>query len=160
LHDVVTTFRRPIFGMTDLDVQSFCAVLFVVTVLLCTGAAAVHMRRKDPRFLIALVAPWVLFTTLLTQMTARYTVLPAVIGSLLIGVSAELSLLPFLQTVLACVMLGNQMLGTDSNAAPVAFSITHPTYPDLGWLMVLLAAVFLCSALMPSWRWRRRVEVV
>jgi len=160
LHDVVTTFKRPIFGMTELDVQSFCAVIFIVTVLLCTVAAAVHMRRKDPRFLIALVAPWVLFTTLLTQMTARYTLLPAVVGSLLIGVSAEMSLLPFLQTVLACAMLGNQMLQTNSSQAPVAFSITHPTYPDLGWLMVLLAAVFLCSALMPSWRWRRGVEVV
>jgi hypothetical protein len=160
LHDVVTTFKRPIFGMTELDVQSFCAVIFVATVLLCAVAAAVHVRRKDPRFLIALVAPWVLFTTLLTQMTARYTVLPAVIGSLLIGVSAEMSLLPFLQTVLACVMLGNQMLGTNSDAAPVAYSITRPTYPDLGWLMVLLAAVFLCSALMPSWRRARGVEVV
>jgi hypothetical protein len=160
LHDVVTTFKRPIFGMTELDVQSFCAVIFIVTVLLCTVAAAVHMRRKDPRFLIALVAPWVLFTTLLTQMTARYTLLPAVVGSLLIGVSAEMSLLPFLQTVLACVMLGNQMLDVNSSGAPVALSITHPTYPDLGWLMVLLAAVFLCSALMPSWRWRRAVEVV
>jgi len=160
LHDVVTTFKRPIFGMTELDVQSFCAVIFAAAVLLCTAAAAVHLRRKDPRFLIALVAPWVLFTTLLTQMTARYTTLPAVMGSLLIGVSAEMSLLPFLQTVLACAMLGNQMLQTNSSQAPVAFSITHPTYPDLGWLMVLLAAVFLCSALMPTWRWRRGVEVV
>jgi hypothetical protein len=160
LHDVVTTFKRPSFGMTGLDVQSFCAVIFIVAVLLCTVAAAVHMRRKDPRFLITLVAPWVLFTTLLTQMTARYTVLPAVIASLLVGVSAEMSLLPFLQTVLACVMLGNQMLGGDSTQAPVAYSITHPTYPDLGWLMVLLAAVFLCSALMPTWSWRRAAEVV
>jgi hypothetical protein len=42
----------------------------------------------------------------------------------------------------------------------VAFSITQPTYPELGWLTVLLAAVYLVSALMPSMKWRRPVEVL
>jgi hypothetical protein len=160
LHDTVTTLNLPFAGPTPIDMQTFCGSLFAIAILLCTVAAAMHMRRKDPRFLIVLVTPWVLFTVLLTQMTARYTTLPAMIGSLLIGVSAELSLLPFLQTVLAGVMLGNQMLMMNSDTAPVAVSITQPTYPDLGWLSVLLAAVFLVSALMPTMRWRRAVEVL
>ena len=150
LHDLVTTLNVPFFGPTALDVQGFCGTIFTVVLLLCTIAAAVHMRRKDPRFLIVLVTPWVLFTVLLTQMTARYMTLPAVVGSLLVGISAEMSLLPFLQTVLATLMLGNQMLDFSTDTAPVAFSMTQPTYPDLGWLTVLLAAVFLVSALMPS----------
>ncbi len=160
LHDFVTTLHLPFLGPMTLDMQGFCGTIFTVALLLCTIAAAVHMRRKDPRFLIVLVAPWVLFTVLLTQMTAHYMTLPAVVGSLLIGISAEMSLLPFLQTVLATLMLGNQMLDFSTDTAPVAYSITQPTYPDLGWLTVLLAAVFLVSALMPSWKWRRPVEVL
>jgi len=159
LHDHVTTLKLPFFGATDLDVQEFCAWIYSAAALLCAAAAAMHMRRRDPRFLIALVAPWVLFTTLLTQMTARYTVLPAVIGSSLIGISAEMSLLPFLQTVLACAMLGNQMMLLHPGTSPVALSITQPTHPALGWAMMLVAAIFLLSAMVPSRRPPAQVEV-
>jgi hypothetical protein len=159
LHDHVATLNF-LHSSFDLDVQGFCGAIYVVCALLCAGAAAMHMRRNDARFLITLVAPWVLFTILLTQMTARYTVLPAVIASSLVGISVEMSLLPFLQTVLACVMLGNQTLGQNTSTAPIAFSITQPTYPDLGWMTVLLAVVFLVCALVPSMRWRRGVEVL
>lgn len=160
LHDHVTTLNLPFFGTTDLDVQEFCAWIYSAAALICTAAAAMHMRRRDPRFLIALVAPWVLFTTLLTQMTARYTVLPAVIGSSLIGISAEMSLLPFLQTVLACTMLGNQMMLLHPGTSPVALSITQPTHPALGWAMMLVAAIFLLSAMMPTRRPPAQIEVV
>lgn len=159
LHDHVTTLN--LFGHPfDLDVQGFCGLIYFACMALCAIGGAIHMRRNDARFLIVLVAAWVLFTVLLTQMTARYTVLPAVMASSLVGISAEMSLLPFLQTVLACVMLGNQTLAANTSTAPIAFSITQPTYPDLGWLTVLLAAVFLVCAVIPSFRWRRAVEVL
>jgi hypothetical protein len=157
LHDHVTTWNLPFLGVMDLDIQQFCAWIYFASVMLCTIAAAMHMRRRDPRFLIALIAPWVLFTTLLTQMTARYTVLPAVIGSSLIGISAEMSLLPFLQTVLACTMLGNQMMLLNPNTSPIALSLTQPTHPALGWGMMLVAAIYLVSVMIPS---RRRVALI
>jgi hypothetical protein len=97
---------------------------------------------------------------LLTQMAARYTALPALVSATLIGVSAEMSLLAFFQTVLGCVMLGNQMLNIYNDTAPIALSITHPTYPEMGWLTVALAGVFLCCALIPTMTWRRKVEVI
>jgi hypothetical protein len=152
LHDHVTTLNLPFLGTTDLDVQKFCAWIYFASAMMCTVAAAMHMRRRDPRFLIALAAPWVLFTTLLTQMTARYTVLPAVIGSSLIAISAEMSLLAFLQTVLACTMLGNQMMLLYPSTSPVALSITQPTHPALAWGMMLVAAIYLVSAMIPSRR--------
>lgn len=160
LHDHVTTLKFPIFGTTDLDVQGFCGLIYFATATLCAAAAAMHLRRRDVRFLIALAAPWVLFTTLLTQMAARYTLLPAVIGSSLIGISAEMSLLPFLQTVLACTMLGDQMMLLDTSTSPIALTITQPTHPGLAWTMMLLAAIFLVSALIPTRRAASRIEVV
>ena len=160
LHDPVVNFTHPILGFPGLDVQAFCTTIFALAILLCAIAAGIHIRRNDPKFLVVLSAPWILFTILLTQMTARYTALPAVVSTALIGFSAEMSLLAFLQTVLACTMLGNQMLQMNSDIAPVAFSMTHPTYPEMGWLTVALAALYLCCALIPSWKWRRRVEVI
>ncbi len=160
LHDPVTTLNFPFLGTVDLDVQGFCGLIYFASAVLCAAAAAMHMRRRDVRFLIALAAPWVLFTTLLTQMSARYMVLPAVIGSLLIGVSAEMSLLPFLQTVLACTMLGNRMMLLNTSTSPIALTITRPTHPGLAWAMMLLAAVFLVSALIPTRRAAPRIEVV
>ncbi len=158
LHDHAATIALPGLKPIDLDMQALCGAIFGAAILLCSVAAAVHMRRRDARFLIVLIAPWVLFTILLTQMTARYMTLPAVLGSMLVGISAEMSLLPFLQTVLACVMLGNQMLQSNPDTAPVTVSITQQTFPDLGWLTVLLAAIFLVSAMMPTQRWRRAAE--
>ncbi len=159
LHDHVTTLNLPFLGTTDLDIQQFCGLIYFVTTMMCTVAAAMHMRRRDPRFLIALIAPWVLFTTLLTQMTARYTVLPAVIGSSLIAISAEMSLLAFFQTVMACTMLGNQMMLLNPSTSPVALSITQPTHPALAWAMMLVAAIYLVSVLIPSRR-PAQIEVV
>jgi hypothetical protein len=159
VHDQVTTLNLPVLGAIDLDVQQFCALVYFACALLCAAAAAMHLRRRDVRFLIALAAPWVLFVALLTQMSARYPVLPAVIGTVVIAVSAEMSLLPLLLTVLACVMLGNQMMLLDTRTSPLALTLTQPTHPGIAWAMLLLAAVFLVSALIPTRRALPRIEV-
>jgi hypothetical protein len=172
LHDPIVNWNMPdvagwlqrggklIYTPQELDVQTFCGLLFFCTVLICSVAAAVYLRRRDPKFLAVIVVPWIMFMALLTQMAARYTALGAVVSATLIGVSAEMSLLTFLQMVLACTMLGNQMLSMNNDTAPVALSITHPTYPDMAWLTVMVAAVFFFCAIVPSIRWRRKVEVV
>ncbi len=160
LHASVTTLHLPWLGAMDLDLRGFLALIYVVALILCAMAAAMHLRRKDPRFLAALAAPWALFPLLLTQMAARYTVLPAVIGSCLIAVSAELSLLPFVQTVLACTMLGNQMLTVNHGTSPMAWSITQPTHPGIAWAMMMVAAIFLVTAIMPSRRLASQFELL
>jgi hypothetical protein len=160
LHDPVTTLRLPRLGATDLDLRDLLASTYFLTLILCAVAAAMHMRRNDPRFLAALAAPWALFPTLLTQMAARYPILPAVVGSCLIAVSAELSLLPFVQTVLACTMLGNQMMLVNHNTSPQAWSITQPTHPDIAWAVMLVAAIFLVTAVIPSRRRQPQIELL
>jgi len=160
LHDIVGTLNLPFAGATPVDVQGFCAAIFGASLVLCAIGAAIQLRRNDSRFLIVLVTPWVLFSVLLTQMASRYTTLPAAVAPLLIGVSAEMSLLLLLQIVIAWIMLGGQMMAGNHDIAPWSFTIVSPTHPDMGWLMVLLAGLFLASALMPTIRWRRAVEVI
>jgi hypothetical protein len=153
LHDAVGSLHLPLVSASiDLDVQTALLVVFGLALVICATAAGIHLRRNDKRFLVALLAPWVLFVTVLTQMAARYMVLAAVISAGLVAIGTSVSLLQLLLTGLACVMLGNQLLAPFPNTAPVTYSITRPTFPDAGWLLVLLAAVVLCLAVSPSER--------
>jgi hypothetical protein len=153
LHDLVGTLHLP-FATTpiDLDIQAALLVVFGLTLVLTAAAAGIHLRRNDKKFLVALVSPWLMFVTLLTQMAARYMVMAAVISAALVAISTSLSLLQLLITAIACVMLGNQMLAPFPNTAPVTYSITQPTFPDAGWMLLLLAAIVLCIALTPGKR--------
>jgi hypothetical protein len=153
LHDAVGSLHLPwVSGGIDLDVQAALLVVFGIALAVCAVAAGIHLRRNDRKFLVALLAPWVLFVTVLTQMAARYVVLASVISAVLVAISPGVSLLQLLITALACVMLGNQLLAPFPNTAPVTYSITQPTFPDAGWMMVLLAAVVFCAAVTPSER--------
>jgi hypothetical protein len=100
---------------------------------------------------VAITAPWLLFLTLLTQMAARYTILPAVMAATLIGVSAGMSSFQLLLTVLGCIMLGNQYMdqGPGSFLAPISFHFTQPTFPDIAWVMLLASAMLLYMAIAP-----------
>ena len=56
LHDQVGTLNLPWIGTIDLDIQGFSADLFRNRAM-CAAAAAMQMRRRDPRFLIVLARP-------------------------------------------------------------------------------------------------------
>jgi hypothetical protein len=159
LKDLVGTLHLPFTtDPIDLNIQSTQAVLFAITLLICTVAASVHLRRNDNKFLLALTAPSLLFVTLLTQMAARYTLFPAVVAAALIGVSFSATLFQLLLVIISLIMLGNQLLMNDPSTAPILFSITRPTYPDMGWMMLLLAIIFLVMAVTPN-RWTSEASI-
>jgi hypothetical protein len=129
-----------------LDLRQTLGLIYLLAVVACAIGASIHIRRRDPRFLVALTAPWVLFPTILTQMAARYTILPAVIAASLVAVSTGMSLLQLLLTIFACIMLGNQYTNGvygDYRSAPVTPLITQPTFPGMAWAALLTAAIFL-----------------
>jgi hypothetical protein len=156
LHDPVGTLHLPLIfgGPVQLDLRQTVALIFFASVVLCTIGAAIHLRRRDARFLIAISAPWILFLTLLTQMAARYTLLPAVIAAAMVGVGVGMSMLQLLLALLGIAMLGNQYLQAQGGA-PLTQSITQYLYPDVAWVMLLIAAVFLYCAVAPG---RRRIR--
>jgi len=153
LHDRVTTLHFPWYDdPTDVDLRYFLATIYFTALLLCAIGAAIHMRRRSPHFLIALAAPSILFVTLLTQMSVRYTILSAALSAAMVGVSVGMSLFAWLLTILSCVMVGTRLLHTAPDSARVTLAIFEPTHPDLGYAMLLIAAVFVYGAIAPSWR--------
>jgi Ca2+/Na+ antiporter len=127
--------------------------IFFLAVFICAVAAAIHLRRGDPHFLIALAAPWVIFPAILTQMSARYFMLPAAMTVTMVGISVRMSLWHLLLTVMGCITFCiRQWRINPQEIAPLTYKIIRPTHPDMGWLLVAVAAVFLVSALASSRR--------
>jgi hypothetical protein len=150
LHDLVGSLHVPWSSTPiDLDIQSTSALLYAVGLLLASIAAGFHLRRNDRSFLIAITAPSMLMVALLTQMAARYTIFPAVIAVCLVGVGVGPSMLSLLCLIVSCIMLSNQLLRFDPSTAPVMYSLTRSTFPDMGWMMLLLAGIFLVAAMTP-----------
>ena len=151
LHDPLFTLNLPYLHQPlSLDTQQTLFTIFLATLLLCTISAARHLRRGNPRFLMAIVAPWILFLTLLTQLAARYSFEPAVVAAVLIGVGCGVSMLQLLLTILALVMEGNQMIRFYPPIAPGTLPVLTQTYPGLGWGLALLAMIFLWLAIAPA----------
>jgi len=150
LHDSVGTLTLPFVGTSELDLQGAVCTVYGLLLIPLSIAAAVHLRRRDPKFLVTATVPWLLFVVLLTQMTARYTILAAMISSCFIAVSAGMTMFTLLMSVIACMMLGNQMIAHARDIAPNTFALTSPTHPDFGWAMIMLAVVMFGIALLPS----------
>src|SRR5208282_1271662 len=121
-----------------------------VTLVLLSIAAAIHSRRNDPRVLIALTAPWLLFPILMCQTSERYLLWPSALSAAFVAVSTGFSLLHVLLALFAAGMIAHQLLSYDAGRWPGLFNFFNQVYPEAGWMLVLLAAVFFVAAMIPG----------
>jgi hypothetical protein len=115
--------------------------IYIAMLLLCGIAAAVQTRRRSPRVLIALVAPWVIMYAILPQMRERYLLWGAAMTAVGIGIDLELALL-FLLTMAIGTMSIFIRLEKDR---PIG-DVLEKMIPDIGWVTVLLALMYLYQA--------------
>jgi hypothetical protein len=134
----------------DLDLKTSLAILYGITLLFMSFAAAMHSRRKDPRILIALCAPWLLFPIIMCQTSERYLLWPSAFSAALIAVSTGFSLLHVLLALAAAGMIGHQLLMYDHTRWPAVFQFWGQLYPEIGFMLILLAAIFFFAALVPG----------
>ncbi|MDP9175436.1 MAG: hypothetical protein M3O30_16460 [Planctomycetota bacterium] len=137
---------------TTLDVKTCVMLLYAATLILCAIAAAVHSRRKDPRVLAALAAPWILFPLLMGQMSERYLLWGSAASAAFVAISLGTTLLHVLLTLLGAGMTASQLLGFDIERWAAASSFFRRAYPGWGVMITLLAAMFLLAALSPTAR--------
>jgi len=156
------------------DIRQLLIFAYIVSLLLCCIAAAIHDRRKDARILIAIAAPWVLFFALLAQMHNRYLIWACGITAIAAGVSFGMTLLHLLITFLSMLMILPSLLSTHlynalTNGWPQDWPHMLTDYlpfprklneyinsaePGLGWVTLLVAMVFLVYSCTPSPRKR------
>ncbi|MDB5326722.1 MAG: hypothetical protein JWM57_2291, partial [Phycisphaerales bacterium] len=134
----------------------FLRRLYVIAMILCGVGAAIQSKRRDTRLLVALVAPWLAAFMLLTQMHGRYSIWAAGFAALLAGESVGLALLGLLiSTVGMLGIVENQYLFIP-DYAPNALSQLRRLDPHLGWVYLVVLAIFMYVALAPR---RRRSQV-
>jgi len=137
---------------SDLDVKNAMAVLYGIALIISSAAAALHSRRNDRRFLVAMVVPWIVFPVIMCQMGDRYPIWASCISASMVAVSLELSLLHVVLAVVSFAMVARQLVAFDPNRWPQLIELMTPTFPGLGWLLLLVAAIFFFAALVPSRR--------
>jgi hypothetical protein len=136
----------------DLDLKTSLAIVYVVALLMLSFAASVHSRRNDPRILIALTAPWLLFPILMCQTSERYLLWPSALSAAFVAVSTGFSLLHVVLALFAAGMIGHQLLFGDPGRWPGLFNFFSQVYPEAGWMMLLLAMIFFVAAMIPGKR--------
>jgi hypothetical protein len=131
-------------------IKAVLITAYALALVLCGRAAARQEARRDPRFLIAVTAPWVLLFALLPKMHTRHLVW----GAGLTVVAVAVGRLPILAhaalTVVATAMMASTMLR--SNEVPMPAVIQWLTGPYAALAVVLCATVFLWGALSPRSR--------
>jgi hypothetical protein len=154
VHDTVGSLRTPLnsgqSNAIEPDMRQFMGAVFFLCVFLCAVGAAIHLRRGDPHFLIALAAPWVIFPAILTQMSGRYPMFPAAMTAIMVAVSVRMSLWHLVLTVIACITFFVRVWRGPVEIAPLTHEIANRMHPDMGWLTLGIAGIFLVSALAPS----------
>jgi F0F1-type ATP synthase membrane subunit c/vacuolar-type H+-ATPase subunit K len=127
-------------------------IVYGICLGLCGIGAAIHDRRRESRFLVSMVAPWLLFFVILTQMHGRYSIWAAGLSALLAGVGAGMSLLGVLVSAVSlCGIVENQLLFS-REWSPNMLSLLRSCDPGLGWVLVLAAWIYLYVAFMPCLR--------
>jgi hypothetical protein len=125
-----------------LDLRQLLIAIFAACLVACAVGAAVNDRRNHPRFLAALVAPWMMMT--------RYQMWGAMISAILVGISTGFGLVNALFSLLAAGMIANQVLDDAPGRSPQLHQILSTLAPDDGWIMLCLAALVLYFAAVPG----------
>ncbi|HEY1922592.1 MAG TPA: hypothetical protein VGG44_07475, partial [Tepidisphaeraceae bacterium] len=81
----------------------FDSIFFILLILSGIGIG-LHARRRDPRFLVALVTPWLMFFLFPVRLHERYLLFATATASICIGYGLGMTLLGFVLTIASTVM--------------------------------------------------------
>jgi hypothetical protein len=133
-----------------LDVKQAMTWLYAICLVISSAAASVHSRRRDPKFLAALIMPWAIFPVVMCQMGDRYLIWIAAFSAVMVAISVGMTFLHVIVSLLASGMLLNHLLSYDEKRWPSMAKFLEPTFPGVAWLTLMIAAIFLVSACVPS----------
>jgi hypothetical protein len=159
LYDLVGNVGAPawlkigkIAESNDIDMKTMLAWVYFLSLIPSAIAAAVFTRRNDPRALVALATPWLIFPMVMGQMSERYLIWFSCCSAAFITVSMGLTLLHVLLAILGAGMIGAQLMTQygDPGRWPRANDFFIQNYPEFAWFMVLLMLLFYVTSLLPS----------
>ncbi len=146
-------------------VRAFLLFLFVTTLILSAVGIAQHARRNDPRFLIAIATPWLMFFCFPPQVHERYLLYAAGIAACAIGADLGAFLLAiflccatWMMTITVMLLHGHRTRDFLREISPTfgtkLLRFVYPAYPGIGWAILLTGLIFLYLTLKPTPRLR------
>jgi hypothetical protein len=134
---------------------------YTVGIVACAIALGVHTRRNDPRALMAMAAPWILFYALMPQQSGRYLVWASAATAMCAGIGVGPVLLHLLISVFSALTILHVLILYSHNPTwwPALTDFLNGMYPGASWLTLMCAAVLLYLALTPTPR-RRSPKVL
>ncbi len=152
LTEKVFTLHWPVVYTVNMRILLIAMVAF--TMLICAWAAARHHRRNNPRFLLAMVTPWITFFAFAPCMFERYLLWgSAMLVSVAVAFDAGLVLLGLLLTVLSFFMTFTVQLEFN-NFKPHWLALIQSAEPGIAYAVVLAALVCLYCSLRSGRRIR------
>ena len=141
---------------TTVPLKTLLTGIFATCLVLCGFAASVHARRKDPKLLIAVVLPWILFFILLPQLHSRYLIWGASLAGVLVVLGWEMLGLAAILHGLSWMMVAYFLLHFGrARYWPEAARFVNGAYPDAAWAVMGITVVLLFLAIP---KWRRAVD--
>lgn len=136
----------------EVTIRQVMVTIYAAFFILAAFAIARQWNRKSPGLLVAIVLPWVLFFTLMPQMSPRYAVFAAGVGAICVGRSIGMTLLVLYFSALTVEQTGLCMMGRLEEVNWL-FNPTMRDYfvainqPGLSWATLVAAGLFLWVAL-------------
>lgn len=148
---------------------------YAIVMLLACVAMRRYERVGDARFVLAMATPWIVYFAIFPKMHERYLLWGALAACCSTIMSTGPVLLAILFSALSTIMSLYQMLPRDrtdrflTEISPTAGQTVHdlvrPTYPGIGWAVLLATAIWVWLACAPAiassmanaWRWPGRI---
>ncbi|GEM_PF-6625223 len=160
---------KAIFGWPaearEVVLRELLLCIYLILTLVSTIAIAIHWRRNDRRFLVAVIVPWLLFYAIPAQIHERYLIFASTAAAIVIGCSVGLSMLNLALVALTFLQTGNaMMLANPTLLAQYQHRLLNPDFaqfcdslrPDISWGVLTATMVFFVAAFMKT-RWRRPI---
>lgn len=135
-------------ALDGLTIRQLLRGIYFVSALAAGVGLSLAAKRRDPAGVFyALTAVWVVAFAILPQMHERYLIWGAVVSGLCVAVSPRAAMLHLLTLLLATVMIGHQLLNVNPQAWPAMHHVLQQTCPHLGWVVLVVAAMWLWLAI-------------
>jgi hypothetical protein len=136
----------PLLG--DVVIRKFLHGIQFACCVLCGIGAAMHSKRPDTRFLLAMATPMLCAFVLLPQLNDRYIVWAAGLSALLVAVNPGLAILGLIISCVGYVGMAQLMWSKYEPSHDWTREFTALNV-HLGWILILGAAVYLYMIFVP-----------
>ncbi len=135
----------------EVSIRTLLLTIYIAIATFCAIMAGVNYRRRDPRMILAIILPWILFYTLILQIHERYLLYGSACCAVLLACGRGWYLLGWVFTFIGLLptvhTLFNQPYGQSTAFTQYAAMLVQGTFPGVAWMLLMSCVVALFGIL-------------